>query len=85
MIGFVVLQSWFGAICPLTIWEQALREKAGDAVYAGAFIAHWLESILYYRAPNWVFAVVYTLFGALVAASWYWVPPRRFGKVSDVV
>jgi SAM-dependent methyltransferase len=76
-IGFVVLQSWLGAICPLTIWEMALREKAGDAVYAGAFVAHWLESILYYQAPQWVFAVCYTAFGLLVAAAWFRVRPRK--------
>ena len=75
-VGVVVIQSWLGAVCPLTTWEMALRQKAGEAVYAGAFVAHWLESILYYRAPEWVFVVGYTLFGALVAASWYWVPPR---------
>jgi len=77
-IGVVVLQSWCGAICPLTTWEMALREKAGDAFYAGSFIAHWLETILYYSAPPWVFIVVYTLFGALVLASWFWVRPRSF-------
>jgi hypothetical protein len=25
-IGVVVLQSWLGQVCPLTIWEMALRE-----------------------------------------------------------
>ena len=77
-IGIVILQSWLRVVCPLTTWEMALREKGGDAVYSGAFVAHWLESILYYRAPEWVFVVGYTLFGVLVAASWYWVRPRRF-------
>jgi hypothetical protein len=28
----------------------------------------------------WVFTVSYTLFGGLVAASWYWVRPRRPGE-----
>jgi len=79
-IGVVVLQSWFGVICPLTTWEMALREKAGEAVYSGAFVGHWLESILYYRAPEWVFVVCYTIFGSLVAAAWYWIRPRRFAK-----
>lgn len=77
-IGFVVVQSWLGAICPLTVWEMAFRQKAGDAVYSGAFVAHWLESILYYQAPEWVFVLSYSIFGLLVAASWFWVRPRRF-------
>ena len=76
-IGVVVLQSWLGVICPLTKLEMALRERAGDTTYAGGFVSHWLETILYYRAPAWVFAVVYTAFGALVLLSWFWVPPRR--------
>lgn len=75
-IGIVVLQSWFSIICPLTQWEMSLRNKAGDATYPGSFVAHWLETLLYFRAPEWVFILVYTLFGALVFASWFWVRPR---------
>ena len=75
-ISIVVLQSWTGVICPLTTLEMALRSRAGDSVYPGAFISHWLEEILYYDAPAWAFAVCYTLFAALVVASWYWVPPH---------
>ena len=74
-IIIVVLQSWLGLICPLTIWEMALREKAGAAVYAGSFIQHWLHQLLYWQAPDWVFIVVYTVFGALVLASWFIVRP----------
>ena len=80
-IGVVVLQSWLGAICPLTTWEMALRERAGDAAYFGTFISHWLETLLYYRAPEWVFIVCYTVFGALVVASWFWVRPRPFTTI----
>ena len=76
-IGVVVLQSWLGVICPLTKLEMALRDRAGDTTYAGGFVSYWLETILYYRAPAWVFAVAYTAFGALVLLSWFWVPPRR--------
>lgn len=72
----VVIQSWFGAICPLTTLEMVFRARAGDTVYPGSFVAHWLETILYYRAPAWVFAVCYTLFGAVVVGSWFWVSPR---------
>lgn len=77
-IGVVVLQSWLGVICPLTIWEMTLRAKAGDSIYAGSFIAHWLGELIYYQAPAWVFVVAYTVFAALVIASWVWVRPRPF-------
>lgn len=75
-IGIVVLQAWVGVICPLTTLEMALRERAGDAVYEGSFISHWLDAILYYQAPAWVFMVCYTLFGLLVAGSWFLVRPK---------
>ena len=75
-IGVVVLQSWLGVICPLTKLEMYLREKAGEATYAGSFVAHWLEGILYYRAPAWVFAACYTAFAIVVVMSWVWVRPH---------
>ncbi|TNF91386.1 MAG: DUF2784 domain-containing protein [Gammaproteobacteria bacterium] len=76
-IAIVVLQSWIGMICPLTIWEMDLRALAGEQVYAGSFIAHWIEQVLYYRAPDWVFILLYTAFGGLVVASWFCVPPKK--------
>lgn len=75
-IAFVVLQSWFGAICPLTIWEMSLRESARTDTYSGSFIQHWLHEILYYTAPQWVFTVAYSVFGCLVLASWFVVKPK---------
>lgn len=81
-IGVVALQSWFGILCPLTTLETSLRIKAGAVGYSGTFISHWLGVILYYEAPTWVFALVYTLFGVLVGASWFWVRPRPFRKDS---
>jgi hypothetical protein len=79
-IGVVVVQSWFGALCPLTEFEMLLRSRAGDTVYGGTFISHWLDAILYYQAPAWVFAVCYTVFGLVVLGSWFWVKPRGFTK-----
>ena len=77
-IIIVVFQAWFGLICPLTTIEMALRSRAGDTVYSGSFISYWLERLLYYRLPPWVFAVCYTAFSVIVVASWYWIRPRRF-------
>ncbi|MBZ5486793.1 DUF2784 domain-containing protein [Halomonas aquamarina] len=79
-IGYVVGQAWVGAICPLTTWEMALREQAGAATYSGSFIQHWLQSLLYYTAPEWVFIVLYSLFASLVLASWWVVRPGGPGR-----
>ncbi|WP_441316757.1 DUF2784 domain-containing protein [Halomonas sp. hl-4] len=76
-IGYVVVQSWLGAVCPLTTWEMALRAEAGAATYTGSFIQHWLQSLLYYSAPEWMFVVGYSVFGGLVLASWWVVRPHR--------
>lgn len=76
-IGYVVGQAWLGAVCPLTIWEMALRAEAGAATYSGSFIQYWLRSLLYFTLPEWVFVVVYTLFGSLVLASWFVVRPNK--------
>lgn len=75
-IGVVVLQAWLGRLCPLTLWEQALREQAGATTYTGSFIAHWLGELLYYSAPAWVFTLGYSLFGLLVLWSWFKVRPQ---------
>ena len=36
-----------GWICPLTPLENALRQHAGDAGYAGGFIEHYIIAVLY--------------------------------------
>ncbi len=76
-IGVVALQAWMGAVCPLTTLENWLRLQARAPVYQGSFIEHWVQRLLYYEAPAWVFVLAYSLFGALVAWLWHRFPPRR--------
>ena len=76
-IGFVVLQQWLGAWCPLTLWESALRLKAGAQGYERGFIEDWLNTLLYFSAPAWVFTAVYTAFGALVVATFAFYRPGK--------
>jgi hypothetical protein len=83
-IATVVLQSWLGLVCPLTNWEMGLRLQAGGATYSGTFVSHWLQTLLYYQAPPWVFIVCYSVFGALVLVSWFFVRPRSiFSRRTD--
>lgn len=76
-IAVVVAEVWLGIVCPLTTLEMWLRSQTGGAGYSGSFIEHWLNQLLYYQAPSWVFTVTYTVFGLLVLASWWIFPPTR--------
>ncbi len=76
-IAVVVAEAWLGLTCPLTTLEMWLRAQAGGATYGGGFIEHWLQALLYYDAPSWVFTAGYTAFAALVAGTWICFPPRR--------
>lgn len=76
-IGIVIAESWLGLVCPLTEWENRLREAASGEVYSNSFIQHWLHEILFYDFDPRVFTVAYTAFGFLVLAAWLFVPPER--------
>lgn len=78
LMGFIALQAWLGALCPLTVWEQALRRQAGQDAYAGSFIEHWLSRLIFFDAAWWIFVAAYTGFAALVLLAWFTVPPRRY-------
>jgi hypothetical protein len=75
-IGVVVAEAWSGVFCPLTKLEMWLRAQAGAATYHGGFLEHWLQRLLYYDAPAWVFVLGYTLVGLAVLALWWRFPPR---------
>jgi hypothetical protein len=78
-IVFVAAESLAGTVCPLTLWEGALR---GQRPRVG-FIEQWVTRIIFYDLPTWVFTLIYTGFAALVAVAWVVVPPtktRRAGR-----
>jgi len=76
-IGFVLVQTWLGQYCPLTVWENDLRRMAGEEGIGPSFLGYWLDRILFWSFPHWVFVTVYTAFGVLVLATWVFYPPRK--------
>ena len=76
-IGLVMLEAWLGINCPLTALENFLRLQAGVVTYENSFIAHWLRWVIFYAAPEWIFALIYTVFMTLVILTWLAYPPRR--------
>ena len=72
-ILFVVAESLLGVACPLTVWENNLRQMESDV----SFIQHWLHRIIFYQVSEAVLTTVYIAFAVLVAMTFKWIPPRR--------
>ena len=71
-----------GTICPLTPWEQALRQQAGEAGYTGSFVDHYLVPVLY---PAGLTPGIQIVLGALVViinVALYFVAWRRLRSPS---
>ncbi|RBA23089.1 DUF2784 domain-containing protein [Herminiimonas fonticola] len=75
-ILIVVAEAWLGLVCPLTTLEMWFRAQAGTIPYSGDFIEHWLQTILFWDAPSWVFITTYSIFSLAVAATWWYFPPK---------
>ena len=72
-ICFVAAEAILGVMCPLTVWEDALRGRASEM----GFIARWIRDVMFYELPGWVFSVAYVLFASVVALTFWLIPPRR--------
>lgn len=74
-----------GTLCPLTPWEQSLREQAGAAGYAGGFVEHYVVPLIYPAAltPRLQLALgafVLLVNAAVYAWAWrWWRRPRGRG------
>jgi hypothetical protein len=75
-IVLVCVETAIGAVCPLTTLENSLRLRAGASAYPADFVGYWVDRLIFYNAPSWVFALLYFGFAGLVALSWWLWPPR---------
>jgi len=72
----VILLMLLGIPCPLTLWEEMLR----DGSYGGSFIAYWLSRIIYLEGltARTVFYIDLAFFAAVVSSFWWRpLPPGR--------
>jgi hypothetical protein len=76
LIGVVVFETIFGIYCPLTDWEDTLREKVGETVQQGTFIGRLADDVLFVDVDPTMMTWIYYLFGLLVLIAFFCVPPR---------
>ena len=74
-IAFVAAEALIGMWCPLTVWEARLRGAEAEK----SFVAQWVHRLLFYDFPEWIFTVLHVGFALLVAATWWWIRPRKRG------
>ena len=74
LLATVALQAVAGRACILTLWQSAL---VGGAANPTPLIMGWLNRMIYWPLPIWVFAAFYILVFGYALALLRLVPPRR--------
>ncbi|HUK10729.1 MAG TPA: DUF2784 domain-containing protein [Stellaceae bacterium] len=74
-LAAVALQAVSGQACFLTAWQAALAGLGGGET--PPMIARWINSLLYWPLPLWVFALIYVAVLLYTLALWRYVPPGR--------
>ncbi len=70
-----------GGICPLTPLENELRSWAGQGMYSGDFVMHYIEPMIYLEGLTRQFQVILGVMTALVNMIVYgWVYFRKKQK-----
>lgn len=72
-LAVVALQALLGRACFLTIWQG----DVSGASHVQPLVAGWINRLIYWPLPLWVFAVAYVAIFLYVLALWAWVRPRR--------
>jgi hypothetical protein len=72
-----------GWICPLTPLENALRQRAGDAGYAGGFVEHYVIPVVYPAGLTPTVQIVLGLGVIVVNAIAYGVVIARWRRVGS--
>jgi hypothetical protein len=76
MIAVVAFEAIFGLACPLTTWEDGLRELSGDKVSGVSFVERMMHSLLFPDLPRWVFPLLHIGFAVIVLSTFWLVPVR---------
>ena len=71
-LAVVAVQALAGRACFLTIWQA----DASGTAHVQPLVAGWINRLIYWPLPLWVFAIAYVVVFAYVIALWICVRPR---------
>jgi hypothetical protein len=72
-LAVVAIQAMLGQACFLTIWQDELS----GTTPVQPMIEQWINGLIYWDLPLWVFAAAYVAAFLYVIALWVWVRPRK--------
>ena len=72
-LAVVAVQAMLGRACFLTLWQGELS----GSLHVEPLIESWVNRLIYWDFPLWVFTAGYVAVFVYVIALWVWVRPRR--------
>ena len=70
-LGVTAVQALLGRDCFLTDWQSALSGEAPQPL-----ITRFVNSLIYWPLPQWVFSAAYVGVFVYVIRLWWWVRPQ---------
>jgi Protein of Unknown function (DUF2784) len=75
-IAFVAFEEAIDMVCPLTEWENSLRELAGQETRAGTFMGRLFHDLIFLNLPSHYFTWMHVGFAVVVIGTFLLFPPR---------
>ncbi len=72
LITFITVETFFGIICPLTIFENHLRNILTET----SLINLWVSKLIYWNLPTSYFLTIYSLCFIWTLFMWFYFPPK---------
>jgi len=79
---YVNLLGLMGKFCPLTLWENILREKHNPSLtYPGSFIIHYVEKLVYPEVNPWIIYIPTIFITVFTIIIFILRPPAKIKKL----
>ncbi|MFL5330176.1 MAG: DUF2784 domain-containing protein [Gemmataceae bacterium] len=69
-----------GIACPLTVWEEKLRQQSAQPITGDTFVGRLLHGLIFFDLSPATFTIIYVAFAAVIGLSILAVPVRWRGK-----
>lgn len=81
-IAYVSLLAIMGKYCPITVWENILREKYDFTLtYPGSFMIHYAEKLVYPDVNPLIIQIPTTFIAVFIVLIFIFRPPKKIKRL----